>query len=150
MQQALDVLAYKREVLTQLLLVATIFGGFAVGGLMAFLGSGERGRLRSGIFVALAVSAAAFIAATALDAVMLPAMLPQTFAVRGVEAVSSMLALGDVVVWAVMAGCVALAGAVGASGFLFSRWVGRAVLGVTVLMAVIVSATIALFARVLG
>src|SRR5439155_23371630 len=69
-----DQLLYKRAVLEQLLIVATIFGAFSVSGVIALLVAPARGRLRTYIFLALCVASLAFIFATALDAILLPGM----------------------------------------------------------------------------
>lgn len=148
MEQLLDVLRYKREVMQQLLLVATIFGGFAVSGIMAFLGTADRGKLRGVLFVILSVAAFAFIAATILDAVMLPAMLHEKN-LRSPDGIRGLLTLGDVVVWSVLVGCLALAAGVGCSGFLFSRRVGKVVAGVAVQVILIVSVSITYLAIIL-
>lgn len=148
MEALLDILQYKREALTQLLVVASIFGGFAVGGVMTFLGTTDRGRLRSALFATLAIAALAFITATVLDALMLPGMFRGTY--RDTAALRGLLGLGDVVVWAVLVGSVALVGAVAGSGFLFSRWVGRVVLAATLATVTTVAVTLVYLARYLG
>ena len=149
MEQLLDVLSYKREILTQLLLVASIFGGFAVNGVMAFLSGTIRGRLANAMYVALSVAALSFIAATLLDAIMLPGM-SRLAALRGPRAVNGLLALGDVVVYLMIVGSVALISAVAGSGFLYSRRVGLIVLAATVLVTVVAGVTLGYLAVFLG
>jgi hypothetical protein len=110
-------------VLTQFLLVATILGAFAMSGVVALLVGPNRDRLHRFLFAALCIASLAFIFATALDAVLLPASR------RGVnerqpEAVAALLRLGDAVIWGVIVGALALVVAQAASGFAFSHGVG--------------------------
>ena len=127
MNQLIDILSYKREVLTQLLLVATIFGAFSMSGVVALLVAPERGRLRSFMFLTLCGASLAFIFATILDALILPAA--GRMATQSKErAVVGMLNLGDVVIWAVVIGASALATAIASFGFEFSRRMGFVVL----------------------
>lgn len=118
-----DILDYKREALTQLLIVATIFGAFSISGAVALLASDVRGRLRSFLFSALSVASLAFIFATSLDAIVLPATHRSPSA-RSVREVQGLQDLGDVVIWAVMIGALSLIVSIGGFGFAFSRRIG--------------------------
>ena len=104
----LDILSYKREVLTQLLLVATILGAFSMSGVVALLVGPNRDRLHRFLFVALCVASLAFIFATALDAVLLPATGRKANANLTPEKIQTLLILCDSVVCSVILGAVAL------------------------------------------
>ncbi len=61
-----DLLQFRAQALSQFLLVATIFGAFAMSGVIALLAAHERARLRSVLFVLLSLASVAFIFATLL------------------------------------------------------------------------------------
>jgi hypothetical protein len=127
-----DVIAYKHEVLAQFLLVATILGAFSMSGLIAVLTGNRRDRLHSFLFVALALACMAFVFATALDAILLPMMRRRASNVQP-EIAAGLLRLGDVVVWGVIAGTLALVAALAGCGFAFSRRLGVLLLAAAVL-----------------
>jgi hypothetical protein len=126
-----DRLAYARELLSQLLLVATIFGGFSIGGVVALLVAPERDRLRGYLFLMLCASSLAFIFATSLDAVLLPAA-KRPASERDAQVVAGLLQLAEVVAWSVIAGTACLWSAIAAFGFAFSRRLGILVLAIAV------------------
>lgn len=68
MEQLLDIMAYKREVLGQFLLVASILGAFAINGVIGLVTSAARGRLQAVVFGLLSFASLAFVFAAALDA----------------------------------------------------------------------------------
>jgi hypothetical protein len=120
----LDFLSYKREVLTQMLLVATILGAFSMSGVVALLVGPHRDRLHRFLFVTLCLASLAFIFATALDAILLPVTGRKTNASLPPQKLAGLLALGDVVIWSMIAGALALMVAMGGFGFAFSRRLG--------------------------
>jgi hypothetical protein len=149
LDQLLDMMAYKREVLTQLLLVATIFGAFSVSGVVALLVADRRNHLFHFFFLMLTFASLAFIFATALDAILLPGM-KRTEAGYTADQVRGLMQLGDVVIWSVLVGTLALSIAIAGFGFVFGRTIG-------IIVLVMSTATVALFiasaihlARVLG
>jgi hypothetical protein len=137
MAQAMDVLSYKRDVLTQLLLVATILGAFAMSGVVAILVGPNRDRLHRFLFCALCLASLAFIFATALDAVLLPATGRKANLLLPPERIQTLSGLCDGVVWAVIIGALALVTAIGGFGFAFSRRLGCLV-GVVAVAVVII------------
>jgi amino acid transporter len=132
-----DVVAYKREVLVQFLLVATILGAFSMSGLVALLTGARRDRLHSFLYATLALASLAFVFATALDAILLPVMRRRSSELEP-EVAAGLLRLGDAVIWGVIVGTLALVGGLAVSGFVFSGRMG-------VLMLAAVALTIALF-----
>ncbi|MBI3437743.1 MAG: hypothetical protein HY054_03660 [Proteobacteria bacterium] len=128
----LNVLAYKRQVLSQLLGVASIFGGFAVTGVVALRADTHSGRVQSIAFLAMIVAAVAFIFATAFDSVW----LPMSNSAHSPESVRALLAAGDNIAYAVIIGVAALAVAVALLGFARSRLMGIATLMVALLAIV--------------
>lgn len=131
MADFLDILAYKREMLAQLLFVATIFGAFSVSGVVALLVAERRGHLVHFFFLMLVFASLAFILATALDAVMLPGMKKPEGALQA-EQVAGLLSLSEMVVWAVLLGTFALVVAIAGFGFIFSRRIGFVVLAMSI------------------
>jgi hypothetical protein len=115
-----------------LLLVATIFGAFSVSGVIALLVADKRGHLFHFFFLLLTFASLAFIFATALDAIMLPGMKKSDTAYQP-EQLRGLLDLGEVVIWAVLLGTLALAVAIAAFGFAFSRATGLVVAAMSVL-----------------
>jgi len=134
-QALLDILGYKRQVLEQFLTVASIFGGFAVTGVIGLRAEAHRDRVHSLAFGALAMASIAFIFATALDAIWLP--MSRLSRLRTVPALRTVLATGDAVIWANLLGAVGLLAAVGLFGFARSRRMGIFVLLLAVLAAVV-------------
>ena len=124
MPQLLDILSYKREILTQLLLVATILGAFSMSGVVALLVGPNRDRLHRVLFLGLCFASLSFIFATALDAVLLPATGRPANARLTPEKILELHRLCDIVVYAVIVGAFALLAAISGFGFAFSRRVG--------------------------
>lgn len=120
----LDILAYKREILTQLLLVATILGAFSMSGVVAILVGPNRDNLHRFLFFILCIASLSFIFATALDAVLLPATARKANLTLTAEKIQALSGLCDGVVWAVILGAVSLVTAIGSFGFVFSRRMG--------------------------
>jgi hypothetical protein len=147
--QLVDRLSHSHEVLGQLLLVATIFGAFSISGVVALLVSTERSRLRSFLFLMLSVSSLAFIFATSLDAVFLPAA-KRPASLRDPDVVAGLLGLADVVIWSIIVGTAALMAAMGAFGFAYSRRLGYLVLVLTILTTAAFCASIAYLVVLLG
>jgi hypothetical protein len=130
--ELVDRLGYSRELLGQLLLVATIFGAFSISGVVALLVAPERRPLRNFLFLTLSASSLAFIFATSLDAILLPAS-KRAASLRDADTVAGLLQLADVVVWSVIVGTAALMTSVAGFGFAYSRRLGFIVLGLTAL-----------------
>jgi len=128
-QALLEVLAYKREVLQQLLAVSSIFGGFAVTGMIALRSDGVSGRSGSIAFFAMAVASIAFIFATAFDAIWLP--VSHNVEHASPATIQTIIALGDSVAWAVIAGTASLATAGALLGFARSRMMGVVIMIMT-------------------
>ena len=117
-----DILDYKRQVLEQFLTVASIFGGFAITGIVALRAEERRDRLHASAFFALAAAAMAFILATALDAIWLP--ISRLEKLDTAEKLQAVLTVGDIVVWSVIVGAISLVIAVCSFGFAHSRRMG--------------------------
>jgi hypothetical protein len=128
-QSLLEILAYKRQVLEQLLTVSSIFGGFAVTGTIALRSDGESHRSGSIAFFAMAVASVAFIFATAFDAIWLP--VSHNVEHASPATIRTIIALGDSVAWAVIAGTASLATAGALLGFARSRMMGLVIMVIT-------------------
>ena len=137
MDQLLDILSYKRAMLTQLLLVATIFGAFSMSGVVALLVGPNRDRLHRFLFVTLCLASLAFIFAASLDAVWLPASARKANSQLSPERLRALLDLGDYVVEAVVLGAFTLVAAVSGFGFAFSRRLGWVVAALGIASAVL-------------
>jgi hypothetical protein len=129
-----DILDYQRQVLELFLTVASIFGGFAIAGMIALRMEDRRDRLHTMSFVALALAATSFIFATALDSIWLPVSRLQRL--NTVPQLRAVLTVGDVIVWAVSIGTVSLLIAVGTFGFARSRRIGLSVLAIAIVAGV--------------
>jgi hypothetical protein len=123
LEQLNDLVAFKRAFLTQLLFVASIFGAFSVGGVVALLVSERRDRLRGFLFGSLCLASLAFIVAATLDAILLPAM-GRTPPARTPAEAHALLGLSEVAIWNVIVGAALLLISIGAFGFAFSRRLG--------------------------
>jgi hypothetical protein len=123
-----DIVDYERQVLELFLTVASIFGGFAIAGMIALRAEERRDRLHTMSFVALALAAIAFIFATALDAIWLP--VSRLERLNTVPQLQAVLTVGDVIAWAVSIGAASLLFAVGSFGFARSRRIGWIVLSI--------------------
>jgi hypothetical protein len=128
-----DMLTYKRQVLEIFLTVASIFGGFAIAGMVALRAEERRDKVHAIAFGALALAATAFIFATALDAVWLPVCRLEKL--KTVAQLQAVLDVGEVIVWTVMIGAVSLLTAVGSFGFARSQRMGWIVLGFAIVAA---------------
>lgn len=137
--QLVDVLEFKREVMTQLPTVSTLLAVMAMTVVAALISVPERGRLRSSLMVALTTAAMLFVFATILDACIVPGMKRQA-TMRNAEQIKGLLRLGDVVVWTILIGIGVLFGSLGGIGFLHSKRTGVAILTTT---GVIVAAFVA-------
>jgi hypothetical protein len=143
----LDFLGYKRQLLEQLLTVASIFGGFAVTGVITLRAEAHRDRVHTVVFGALAVAAIAFIFAAALDAIWIPiSQLPRLRS--SAPALQALLATGDNVIVAILIGTASLFVAVGLFGFARSRRMGVFVLVVAILAAVFFAFDVWTFSRI--
>jgi hypothetical protein len=149
LEQLNDFIAFKRAFLTQLLFVASIFGAFSVSGVVALLVSEKRDRLRHFLFTSLCLSSIAFVAAAALDAILLPAMGRSPPARTPAQAYA-LLDLGEVAIWSVLIGAILLIVAIGGFGFAFSRRTGWFVAVVSALTAVGIAVGAVHLAQALG
>ena len=143
--QLRDILTYKRQVLELFLTVASIFGGFAIAGIVALRTEERRDRLQAFSFFALALAATAFIFATALDAIWLPVSRLEKLKTQA--QLESILSVSEVIVWAVLIGAVSLLAAVGSFGFVRSRRMGVVVLAVALAACVIFVVCVSALAR---
>lgn len=149
MEQLNDFIAFKRAFLAQLLFVASIFGAFSVSGVVALMVSDKRDRLRSFLFASLCLSSIAFLAAAALDSILLPAMGRSPPARTPAEA-HALLGLGEVAIWSVMIGALLLMVAIGGFGFAFSRRLGWFIAVVSAATATGIAAAAVHLAHALG
>jgi hypothetical protein len=130
-----QLLHFRGQALTQFVLVATIFGAFAMSGVIALIATHEKARIRSFLFVVLAIASLAFIIATLVSVIIIPFMssgwnVPD-------KAALALMRLYAVVVVAIIAGTVLLAVGLASVGFMISRFVGRIVLGSTIVASLI-------------
>lgn len=132
----LDILTYKRLILEQLLSVSSIFGGFAITGVIAMRTERHRDRIHSLAFGALVVASVALIFATALDAIWLP-LSHSPHVLQSVAGVQRLLVTGDSVAWAVLLGAASLMASISLFGFSRSRRMGYFVLTVTAVAVVV-------------
>ncbi|HAM70600.1 MAG TPA: hypothetical protein DCM86_03040 [Verrucomicrobiales bacterium] len=137
MASLLDILSYKREILTQLLLVATILGAFSMSGVVAILVGPSRDRLHQFLFSMLCVASLTFIFATALDAVLLPATGRKANVNLAPERIRTLLTLCDMVVWTVIVGALSLVTAIAGFGFVFSRRLGYLICGIATAVVIV-------------
>lgn len=135
----LEVLQFKREAMTQMLLVGPLMAGLAMGGLTLLLASQERSPLRARLLVGLTASLLLFIFGAALAAVILPGM-GHALAIRSVAQASGFVFLSQVVVLSLLLGSLVLAAALGFLGYCYSRAVGLATLTVAVLTTIVFAA----------
>jgi hypothetical protein len=149
LEQLNDFIAFKRAFLTQLLFVASIFGAFSVSGVVALLVSEKRDRLRGFLFTSLCLSSIAFLAAAALDAILLPAM-GRTPPARTPAEAHALLELGEFAIWSVLIGALFLIVAIGGFGFAFSRRTGWFVAVVSAATAVGITVGAVYLSRALG
>jgi hypothetical protein len=144
-----DLIVFKRAALTQLLIVATIFGAFSISGVIALLVGERRDRLRSFLFAILCLASLAFIVAATLDAILLPAM-GRTPPARTPDQAHSLLNVGEFAIWSVLAGELFLMFAIGGFGFAFSRRLGWFIAGVSALSVIAIGACAWHLSRALG
>ncbi|MFO0832732.1 MAG: hypothetical protein U0637_12935 [Phycisphaerales bacterium] len=127
MHDAQTLLHFRGQALTQFLLVATIFGAFAMGGVIALIAHHEKQRLRSFLFIVLSVASMAFVLASALSVLVIP------FATSSMDlsdrATDGLNTLYRVAVDTMMLGMALLAVGLGALGFMVSRRAGVWTLG---------------------
>jgi hypothetical protein len=140
-----DILDYERQVLELFLTVASIFGGFAIAGMIALRAEERRDRLHTLSFLALALAATAFIFATALDSVWLP--VSRLVRLKTAPQLQAVLTVGDVIAWAVSIGTVSLLIAVGTFGFARSRRIGWTVLGIAIAAGIVFFACVVALIR---
>lgn len=117
-----DLLHFRGQALTQFVLVATIFGAFAMSGVIALIARHERARLRSALFVLLSIASLAFVFATVLSVMILPFMNSGTPISE--KAMRGLLFLYSIVITAIVIGTALLAASLALMGFLVSRRVG--------------------------
>jgi hypothetical protein len=138
---------YKREVMSQMLLVTTLLAVLAMSGVAAIIAAPERGRLRSFLMASLIVSTLAFIFATVLDAIMLPGMKR---AVPTVAQARALLDLSDAVIWGSILGTVSLLVGISGLGFLLSRRLGLVATAASVVMVAVFVGCAVRLAHILG
>lgn len=127
MPDLLEIVAYRRDVLTQFLLVATVLAAFSASGLFGVAAAPTptpaASRLRTFLFVMLTVASLIFIFATTLAALVLPSLGRITIT-KDPTPLPDLEALSRLVVLGVGLGCLALVVAIGGLGFMLSRLMG--------------------------
>src|SRR5262245_6589620 len=123
LENLVDILDFKREVMNQVPVVSTLLAVLAMSVVTVLVAGAERGRLRSYLLVSLTACSLVFLFATVLDASIMPAM-KRGATLHSAGQIQGLLNLSQVVVWAVLAGTVVLFGAIGALGFVYSRRIG--------------------------
>lgn len=126
-EQLVDILQFKIEVMSQTPVVSTLLAGVATSGAIFLVSGGERSRLRATLLFLFVVSALCFVFATVLDASIMPAM-KRNATLRDEAQIRGLLRLSSIVVYAIILGLAALVASLGAMGFLYSRRVGVSIL----------------------
>ncbi|MFO0856054.1 MAG: hypothetical protein U0640_01710 [Phycisphaerales bacterium] len=130
-----ELLHFRGEALGQFVLISTIFGAFAMSGVIALLQSHEKARLRSFLFVVLSLASLAFIFSTLVSVTILPFMNEKWHVPD--NAAHTINNLYGVVVIAIILGTALLGVGVAGVGFMVSPRVGRITLWSTVVTAVL-------------
>ena len=123
LDELVTILDFKRDEMSQMLLVSTLMAVVAISVVVVLVSGAERGRLRSTLLVSLTASSLIFIFATMLDVCILPAMkhnLTHPVATQ----ITGLLRLSHIVVVSLMLGSVVLFASLGSLGFVYSRRVG--------------------------
>lgn len=126
LEQLVDILQFKTEVMSQVPVVTTLLAGVAASCALVLAGGPERSRLRGALLAVFTVSALVFVFATVLDASILPGMKRQG-TLRSAGAIRGLLHLSSLVVYAILAGILLLNAGLACLGFLHSRRTGAAV-----------------------
>ncbi len=129
-----NLLHFRGQALTQFVLVATIFGAFAMSGVIALLAGHERARLRSALFVLLSLASLIFVFATVLSVIILPFM--GAGVVVSDKAARGLLFLYAIVVVSIILGTLLLVAGIAGVGFMVSKRVGHCTLWSTVAVAI--------------
>jgi hypothetical protein len=129
-----DLLRFRGEALTQFILVATIFGAFSMSGVIALIASHEKARLRSALFILLALASLAFVFATLLSVLILPFMGSNIQ--LNDQAVRGLLFLYALVVLTIVIGTVLLTAGIAGVGFMVSPRTGQCTLWSTIIASV--------------
>ncbi len=128
-------LHFRGQALTQFLLVATIFGAFAMGGVIALIAHHEKQRLRSLLFIVLSLASIAFVLASAVSVLVIP------FATSSMtlsdKAAGGLMVLYRIAIDTMMVGMALLAAGLGALGFMVSRRAGVWTLCATVVATIV-------------
>ena len=103
-------------------------------GVIALMASHENARLRSRLFILLALASLAFVFATLLSVLILPFM--GSIVQLNERATRGLLFLYAVVVSAIIVGTILLAGGIAGVGFMVSRRVGQCTLWCTITASV--------------
>lgn len=119
----LDLLHFRGQALGQFVLVATILCAFSMSGVVAMIAAHERVKLRSAVFVLLALASLSFIVATLVSVMILPFMNEHVQLAE--RAVRGLLFLYSVVVFTIILGTLLLSAGLAAAGYMVSRRVGR-------------------------
>ena len=131
LEQLSDLLAFRQEVMNQMLLVSTLMAVMALTGAGVILAGSQRGPFRATLLVGFVASTLLFTFSTILDAIIQPAMR-RNVAHPNADQIRALIRLGSAVVWTNLIGAVVLIAGLGLLGWLYSR---RAGLWTTVLAA---------------
>ena len=123
LEQLVTILDFKRDEMSQMLLVSTLMAVVAMSVVVVLVSGSERGKLRSVLLVSLTASSLIFIFATMLDVCILPAMKHNATHPVATQ-ISGLLRLAQVVVMSLMLGSIVLFASLGSLGFVYSRRVG--------------------------
>ncbi|MFT3878992.1 MAG: hypothetical protein QM703_04950 [Gemmatales bacterium] len=116
-------LQFRRETLSQMLIAATIFGAFAIGGAVAILSSAHRERIFRYLLLMLSLSSLIYIFATCFDVILLTTLKNDQLKQQPAQ-LQQLLPLTHVVTYSVMLGTLVLVSAIAGFGFVFSRRLG--------------------------
>ena len=117
-----ELLAFRLGALNQFVLVATIFGAFAMSGVVALISSSERSRLREFLFILLTFASLAFMVATLIGTFLLPYASRTSTLSNSVT--KTMLGLYTLGVGSALIGTLLMAMSLAAMGFLISKKAG--------------------------
>lgn len=135
-EQLVDILDFKREVMSQLIVVSTLLAVLAMSVVAILFASPERTRLRSALLVVLTTSTLLLVFGTMLDAIIMPAM-KRNATHSNAGQIRALLNLSELVVWSMLLGTAFLFASLGAYGFAYSRRVGICTLIAATLMTLV-------------
>lgn len=120
----LTALEFKRQVLTDLLIVSTLLAGIAMSGMLFLLSDKQRSTLRTALVVSMTAAMLLFLLGTIVDVIILPGMR-RAAEVNHPAQIRGFIILSRFVVYTLLTGTAILTASIGALGYLHSRWAGR-------------------------